>query len=317
MPWSTFAPRTCPSGSPPRGRLALAHLFGGDRAAAARACRECVELSERSGQVFSRILAAEAMGDVLELDNQLHEAAESYRQALELAGEHPLPNAEEVHLGLARIHYQWNDLDAAERHGQQSRQLAGLYDRAIDRSVVSDVFLARVTLARGDVEGAAAMLAQAHRVAQEMNFTVRLPEIAAAQVVALIRQGRVAAAAQVVGQYELPLSAARVLLAQGDPSGAIAVLEPFGRQMEARGWADERLKTMVLLALAQHALGADDEAAQSLDEALALAEPGGFIRLFVDEGASHGGTPLRRGGAQRQTGVCRQAAGRLRGGVGG
>ena len=234
--------------------------------------------------MFSRILAAEAMGDVLELDNQLHEAAESYRRALELAGEHPLPNAEEVHLGLARIHYQWNDLDAAERHGQQSRQLAGLYDRAIDRSVVSDIFLARVALARGDVEGAAAMLAQAHRVAQEMNFALRLPEIAAAQVVTLIRQGQVAAAAQVAGQYELPLSTARVLLAQGDPSGAIAVLEPFGRQMEARGWADERLKTMVLLALAQHALGADDEAAQSLDEALALAAPGGFIRLFVDEG---------------------------------
>ena len=55
--------------------------------------------------------------------------------------------------------------------------------------------------------------------------------------------------------------------------------------MEARGWADERLKVMVLQAVALHAHGEKDKAVQLLGEALALAEPGGFIRLFVDEGA--------------------------------
>ena len=41
---------------------------------------------------------------------------------------------------------------------------------------------------------------------------------------------------------------------------------------------------MVLQAVALHAHGEKDEAAQLLGEALALAEPGGFIRIFVDEG---------------------------------
>jgi LuxR family maltose regulon positive regulatory protein len=41
---------------------------------------------------------------------------------------------------------------------------------------------------------------------------------------------------------------------------------------------------MVLQAVAYHAHGALDEAVQRLGEALALAESGGFIRLFVDEG---------------------------------
>ena len=54
--------------------------------------------------------------------------------------------------------------------------------------------------------------------------------------------------------------------------------------MEAKGWQDERLKVMVLQALALHAHGEKDQAAQLLGDALALAEPGGFIRLFVDEG---------------------------------
>jgi LuxR family transcriptional regulator, maltose regulon positive regulatory protein len=275
-------------------------LFGGDRVAAARACAECVELAERSGNVFSMMLAAEALGKVQELDNQLHQAAECCQRVLELAGEHPLPNVEAAHLSLASIFYQWNDLDAAERHAQQSRRLARLYDRAIDRSITSDVFLARVALARGDVDGAAAMLAAAQRTAHDNAFTLRLPDIAAAQVLTLIRQGQVADAARLDKQYDLPLSRARVLIAQGDPAAALAVLEPMGRLMEARGWADERLRTLVLQAVARHALGEEDgtdegradegaagerAAARSLDAALALAEPGGFVRLFLDEGA--------------------------------
>ena len=73
-------------------------------------------------------------------------------------------------------------------------------------------------------------------------------------------------------------------MAQGDASAALAVLAPYRQQMEAKGWQDERLKAMVLQAVALHAHGEKDKAVQLLGEALALAEPGGFIRLFVDEG---------------------------------
>ena len=61
------------------------------------------------------------------------------------------------------------------------------------------------------------------------------------------------------------------------------------QQVEARNWQDERLKVMVLQSVALHAAamqgdGEEDMAVQLLGEALALAEPGGFIRIFVDEG---------------------------------
>jgi LuxR family maltose regulon positive regulatory protein len=76
-----------------------------------------------------------------------------------------------------------------------------------------------------------------------------------------------------------------VHLAQGDPSAALAVLEPYRRRVVERAWADEELKTLVLLAVALDAHRERAEAVELLDEALALAEPGGFIRIFVDEGA--------------------------------
>ena len=84
--------------------------------------------------------------------------------------------------------------------------------------------------------------------------------------------------------HELPLSQARVLIAQDDPSAALALLAPLRQQMEAKGWADELLKVMVLQTIALRAHGEKDKAAKLLVEALTLAEPGGFIRLFVDEG---------------------------------
>jgi LuxR family maltose regulon positive regulatory protein len=146
------------------------------------------------------------------------------------------------------------------------------------------VFLARLKLAQGDVTGASALLVAASQSARERHFVHRVPEIAAVQVLTLLRQGNLAAAAQLAETHDLPVSQARVHLARGDPPAALAVLDPVRRQMQAKGWEDERLKVMVLEAVAHHAYGERDKAVQLLGDALALAEPSGFIRLFVDEG---------------------------------
>ena len=85
--------------------------------------------ARRPGISIYTILATISLGQVQEADNQLYQAAETYRRVLQLAGDPPQPIACEAHLGLARICYEWNDLDAAEQHGQQSLQLARQYDR--------------------------------------------------------------------------------------------------------------------------------------------------------------------------------------------
>jgi LuxR family maltose regulon positive regulatory protein len=267
--------------------LGFGYKLKGDRASARQVFTEAIQ--QASGNIYSTILATTGLGQIQESENQLYQAAESYRRSLQLLSDQGPPNACEEFIGLARIFYEWNDLDAAEQHGQEGLQLARKYDRTMDRFITSEVFLARLKLARGDVAGAAAMLAESSRSVQQHNFAHRIPEVVAAQVIVLLKQGDLAAAEQLAQAHELPISQARVHLAQGDPAAALAVLEPFRQQMEAKGWQDERLKVMVLQAVARHAHGEKDKAVQLLGDALALAEPGGFIRLFIDEG-----TPMAR-----------------------
>ena len=269
--------------------MGFAYHLRGERAVAGRAYAEGLSIAQASGSILNAILATTCVGQIQELENQLYLAAETYRRVLQLMGDYSPPSASEAYLGLARICYEWNDLDAAEQHGQQGLQLARQYDRVIDRFIFSEVFLARLKLARGDVAGAAAMLAEAEQSVRQNNFVHRIPDVATEQVIVLLHQGNLAAAAQLAQVHELPVSQARVYLAQGDPSAALALLSPLRQQMEAKDWQDERLKVMVLQAVALYAaaLGADgekDQAVQLLGDALALAEPGGFIRLFVDEG---------------------------------
>ena len=263
--------------------LGHAHHLQGNRAAASRAYDEVISTGKSSGDSVYTIAATINLGQLQEADNRLSLATRTYRRVLKLAGDPPQPIACEACLGLARIAYQWNDLVAAEQHGQQFIQLTRQMG-SVDSFASYDVFLARLKLARGDVAGAVAILTRAEEFVRQHNFLFRMPDVATAQVLALLRQNNLAEAAHLAETHDLPISRTRVHLARGDTSAALALLEPLRRQMEAKGWQDEQLKVMVLQAVTLQAHGEEDEAAQILRDALALAEPGGFIRIFADEG---------------------------------
>jgi LuxR family maltose regulon positive regulatory protein len=261
----------------------MAYQFQGDRVAARQAYTDTIAMSEASGNRFITILATTSLGILEETDNQLQQAAQRYRHVLHLVGEPPQPPACEAYLGLARLAYEWDDLDAAAHYGQQSIVLGQQID-GIDTPLAGAVLLARLKLAQGDATGAAALLTNAEQEARQQSFVQQLAAIAAVQVRMLLRQGNRAAAARQAHAHALPRSQARVHLAQGDPAAALAVLEPARQQAEVRGWHDDRLRVLVLQAVVLQAQGDRDEALQVLMDALALAAPAGFIRLFVDEG---------------------------------
>ncbi len=263
--------------------LGHAYQLEGNRRAAIQAFNDVIAISNASRKSIYTTAAAIYLGQLQESDNQLSLATTTYRLVLQLAGDPPEAMASIAYLGLARICYQWNDLDAAEEHGQQCLQLLQqMY--SIDTTPLYNVFLARLKLAQGDSTGAVGILAEAEAFVHQHNFMHQMPEVAATQVLVLLQQGNLVAAAHLAQTHDLPISQARVHLAYGVASAALVLLEPLRRQMEAKGWADEQLKVMVLVAIALCAHGEKDEAVQVLGDALMLAEPGGFIRIFVDEG---------------------------------
>ena len=71
---------------------------------------------------------------------------------------------------------------------------------------------------------------------------------------------------------DIPLMQARVLIAQGDPSAALALLEPLRQQAEAKGLADRLLRVMAVQSIALYAHGEKEKAVELLDEVLS-AEP--------------------------------------------
>ena len=126
---------------------------------------------------------------------------------------------------------------------------------------------------------------QAEQTSRLKNYTYRLPDIAYTRARIQLFQGNVDEAAQLAQQNVMPLMQARVLIAQGNPSEALALVEPQRQQAEAKRLPQRLLLVMAVQSVVLFAHGEKDKAVQVLAEALALAEPGGYIRLFVDEGA--------------------------------
>ena len=264
--------------------LGFANYLQGDRDAANRAYNEALSLAQAAGDQDGVLLATTRLGQIQEVRNQFHPAVETYQHALQLIGENPIPFASVVYLGLARIYFEWNDLDSAEKYGGLSFQFGLLNDQVIDRPILSQLFMSQLRLTQGDVVGAAKFLTQAEQNTRQKDFDFRLPDIAAMQTQIYLYQGNIAGAAQTAQQYDLPLIQARVLIAQSDPSAALALLEAYRLRVQEKSLEDQLLQVMALQALGLHVQGKKEPSHQVLAEALTLAEPEGFISLFIEKG---------------------------------
>lgn len=264
--------------------LGYAHHLQGNREGARQAYAEALPICQRIGHITIGMMCLAGLGQIQETQNELHQAAASYQEALQWVGEAPPPPMCEAYLGLARLAYQWNDLDKAQAYWQKSVPLARQIENT-DRLALGMLFQVRLQWAQGDVAGAEALLAQAAQMIHAHHFEQQVAELVALQMGLRLQQGDVATAVALAEAHPLPLSQARLFLAQGETEAALAVLASYRQQVEAKGWQDERLKTMILQAVAFAAHGDKGQAVRCLGEALKVAEPGGFVRLFVDEGA--------------------------------
>lgn len=88
------------------------------------------------------------------------------------------------------------------------------------------------------------------------------------------------------GHSELEqIARARVRLAQGRMEEALELLDQQGRAAKEGGRSGRLIEMLALQAVILQAQGQHDQALDALGQALTLARPEGYVRLFVDEGA--------------------------------
>jgi LuxR family maltose regulon positive regulatory protein len=255
-------------------------------------------LSRLTDNLLVQLIAMLRLGEVQVMQGQLHRASQIYTEVLELAGVRPLWQRVEAHVALGRLHRQWNNLATAQTQVQQGLELAQQTWREV-YLLPGYVALGQLRQARGQVEPAAEAFEQAVVIAKQFGHANAVGYARANQVRLWLTAARPDFEAIARWQAERALSPndplvyeremehlvlARLLLAQNEPHPAASLLNRLLTAAELAERIDSQIKILVLQALACRAQGQPDRALSALERALVLAGPGGYIRVFVDEG---------------------------------
>jgi LuxR family maltose regulon positive regulatory protein len=231
----------------------------------------------------------------------------TYERALQWATEPGAPvlqGAADMYVGLSALYRERNDLETATRHlltGQALGELAGLPQNPYRWRAA----MARIREAQGDLDGALDLLDQAERL-YDGAFSPNVRPIATRKIRVWVVQGRLGEALGWAREQGLSvedelgylhefdhITLARVLLAcyqsdraDGSIAGVMRLLERLLKAAEERGGKGSVIDILVLQALGYQAQGDLPAALLPLQHALALAEPEGYVRMFLDEGPS-------------------------------
>lgn len=263
--------------------LAYAYQVQGNYAAANQAYADVIRISEASNNLMAKHAAMLGLGTIQEAQNQLHRASATFLDAIRAVGDPSMPTLCTAHWSLAKINYEWNELEIAQNHALESIRLGQML-KTVEVAASGHVVLARIHFARGKLEEAITSLQAAEEFLNRHNFTQSLSEIAAERVRIALRKGDFATAAQLAESDDIPLSRVRVQLAQGKISTALENLSTLSEQSIQEDQVAVLLRVRVLQVVALQLSGQIQAAVETLKDALLLAEQGGFIRLFVDEG---------------------------------
>lgn len=296
--------------------LGLAHLWRGDMDAASQAFELVVPMALQAGNTIMAVAALCNLAGIRFMHGRLRQAATDYEEALELsttrAGRRR-PAAARALMGLAELAREWNNLEAAAQHLDEALGLCRQYGEM--GSLVCLLTLSRVRLEQGDAAAAQGLLDQAQELASASRVTAiddRLVAVSQARLwIALGELDRAAGWAQERGLpwdgrveawagtaasataaapgYDLSeaelMTLVRLHLARKQPELALSLLRLLSGAAERLNRGRRLVEMLVLESIAWHQRGDRQKALGTLNRALILAEPEGYARSFLDEGA--------------------------------
>jgi LuxR family maltose regulon positive regulatory protein len=290
--------------------LGVAYWASGDLEAAHRSFADFMANMRMAGNILVAISGTFVLADIRMAQGRLHEAVRTYERSLQLAEEQNEPvlrGTADLYLGLSELQCEQGDLEAARQHLLTSKELG---ERAAlpELQYRSCVAMARIREAEGDLDGALDLLHEAER--QYISSPVSdVRPAAALKARVWIAQGRLAEALGWAREQGLSahdelsymrefehITLARMLIAhyrseriERSIHEAMELLERLLQAAEEVGSMGSVIEILMLQALAHEAQGDSPSALVPLERALSLAEPEGYVRVFVDEG-----TPMAR-----------------------
>lgn len=288
------------------GFLALAQWTSGDLEAAHRSWTDAMASLLQAGHTVDAIGCARALADIRIAQGRLRDAMSTYERGLRLATEErttALRGAADMHVGMSELQFEWGDLDDARQRLLTSSEL-GEHVGLPQYPYRWHIATARIRQAEGDTEGALGLLDEAEaRYVSEYYPDVR--PVAALRARIWTAQGRLGEAMDWAHERGLSvdddlaylrefehITLVRVLIARSRLDGdtrsmrdALALLERLLSAAEEAGRRRSVIEILVLQALAHQSNGDLPATRGPLERAMTLAEPEGYVRIFVDEGA--------------------------------
>lgn len=253
---------------------------------------------QRAGNVMFGVSTTFVLADIRTVQGRLSDAIYCYQQALQYVssqGQPRIKGTAEFHIGLSELFREQGNTAKAQQHLQQSLEL-GEASALLDWQYRLRLAQARAQQSQGDFEAALEFLDEAEQVYYATSLPITQP-LAAIKARIWIQQGKLAEAvawARAQGltvddelsylrEYE-HITLARLLVAQHRVDDAANLLTRLLAAAETSGRMGSALEILILQALQAHTLEDTSAGLEPLTRALTLAEPEGYVRLFVDEG---------------------------------
>jgi LuxR family transcriptional regulator, maltose regulon positive regulatory protein len=281
--------------------LGLAYKNLGEVRQASQALIEAVTINQSAKNMYAGLFAMSNLAEVQMAQGQLRAAAQTYQTAMQFVEIDHQSKRSQAYLGWAyvgwgRILYEWDKLDDATKYLEMG---LGSQEKMGDAGNLPLGYLAmaKIQAASGNLDGAVDLIRQARAARGRWNTPQTEMEVGAYEARLHLRQNNMLAVERWIKERQLNpadttlipreveyLTLARALITQSSLEPAASLLEHLIKTAEMAERIASVIETLNLRALVLQTQGNLTEALAALERALTLAEPEGYVRIFVDEG---------------------------------
>lgn len=279
--------------------LGRAYYASGDLIHADQIWSDLLRIQIKTGLPGIYAIITGYQGTILAINGKLQQAIRLYQQAIDYMTTNGI---ERFYIsgfpygGLGVMMYRKDNLREAEKLIEEGLTQDRIWGNpnAVSTALSNRMYL---RIASGNLEGAWSDMQECEQISQGFKpyFDVASTFLAS-QIRFFLAKEDILAARQLVEKLKLRgddpisfqreqdhISLSRVLIARGKPVEANDLLNRLAVAAREGERFGRLIEILALRAIALHALNRTSEAIQSLDDSLALAEPEGYVRIYVDE----------------------------------